>query len=254
MSVLRSRDNPRVKRWAKLVRDGRSRKHEGRAVLEGPHVVQAALLAGIKPEAILVSEQGLQNREIAALPGKSATIVSESVFRSIVDAENPQGIAAEIAIPSSGKIAGTTVFLEGVQDPGNVGAIMRSAATFGAATVVLDRGCADPWAPKTLRAGMGAQFSLQIVTVPSLDRELGRFAGRVLAMVPRGGSDLQTADLSGQIGWLFGAEGQGLSEASAREADLRVTIPMAAGSESLNVAAAAAICLYESVSRRDARS
>jgi TrmH family RNA methyltransferase len=73
-------------------------------------------------------------------------------------------------------------------------------------------------------------------------------------MVPQGGADLQTADLSGQIGWLFGAEGQGLSDASAREADLRVTIPMAAGSESLNVAAAAAICLYQSFSRRAARS
>ena len=179
--------------------------------------------------------------------------MSERVFASIVDAETPPGIAAEVAMPSVQK-QGDVVFLEGVQDPGNVGAIMRSAAALGVACVVLDRACADAWSAKTLRAGMGAHFALQVKTVASLEDELERFAGRILCAIPRAGVSLEKANLEGPIGWLFGAEGQGVSAAAAKHADLKVTIAMAPGSESLNVAAAAAICLYEAFSRRGARS
>ena len=251
---LTSRDNPKVKRWAKLVRDAKLRKKEGRLLIEGPHLVEAALRAGLQPHALLVSERGLQDREIASLTaGASPLVLSDRVFAGIVDAENPPGIAAEVDLPKW-SASGTTVFLEGVQDPGNVGTIMRSAAALGVACVVLDRACADAWSPKTLRAGMGAHFALQVKTAASLEEELERFAGRILCAVPRAGVGLRKADLEGPIGWLFGAEGRGVSAAAARHADLKVSIPMAAGSESLNVAAAAAICLYEALSRRAAGS
>jgi len=243
---LTSRDNPKVKRWAKLVRDAKLRRKEGRLLIEGPHLVEAALRAGLQLHVLLVSERGRQDPGIANLTaGTSPWVLSERVFASIVDAETPPGIAAEVSMPSLQK-QGSVVFLEGVQDPGNVGAIMRSAAALGVACVVLDGGCADAWSAKTLRAGMGAHFAMQVRTVASLENELERFAGRIVCAVPRGGVPLRDADLSGPIGWLFGAEGRGVSPQAARHADLKVTIPMAGGSESLNVAAAAAICLYES--------
>lgn len=234
---LTSRDNPKVKRWTKLVRDAKLRKKEGRLLVEGPHLVEAARQAGVEVHAVLVSEA--YGGKVAGTP----VVLAERVFASIVDAETPAGIAAEISMPSVQK-KGDVVFLQGVQDPGNVGAIMRSAAAFGAAAVILDGGCADAWSPKTLRAGMGAHFGLLVRTVRSLEDELARFAGRILCAVPRGGVVLAKADLSGAIGWLFGSEGHGVSEAAAKHADLKVTIPMA-GAESLNVAAAAAVCLYE---------
>jgi TrmH family RNA methyltransferase len=244
MSILRSRDNPRVKRWAKLVEDGRFRRSEKRVLVEGPHLVGAVL--GDRTLELLVSESGTENREIQALmklSGKTAVVLSDAVFGSVVDAETPQGIAAEIALPA-GPAPGhrTCVFLEGVQDAGNVGAIIRTAAAFGAGAVILDRKSADPWSPKVLRAGMGGHFVLQVGSVQDLAQELGRFPGRLACTVPRGGQDLRRADLSGRIGWVFGSEGRGVSEAVLAEADLRITIETAL--ESLNVAATAAICLF----------
>ena len=251
---LTSRDNPKVKRWARLVRDARLRKKEGRLLVEGPHLVEAALRAGLQPHALLVSERARQDPEIAALTaGAEAMVLSERVFASIVDAETPPGIAAEVDLPKR-KASGNAVFLEGVQDPGNVGAIMRSAAAFGIARMILDRTCADAWSPKTLRAGMGAHFALEVTAVGTLEEELERFAGKILCAVPRKGGDLDGVDLDGPVGWLFGSEGKGVSPQAARHADVKITIPMAAGSESLNVAAAAAICLYETFNRRAAGS
>ncbi len=258
MSVLRSRDNPRAKRWSRLARDARFRRREACALLEGPHLVAALLAQGLAPLAVLVTEVSLADQEIGNLVKKARiepVLLSESLLRAIVDAENPPGIVAEIAIPDTERGPSLqTVFLEGVQDPGNVGAILRSAAAFGVGQIVLDRGCADPWSPKVLRAGMGGHFSLQIGETKDLKAELERFEGRVLCAVPRGGVTLGDADLGGKLGWLFGAEGQGVSEATSRRANQKVTIPMAGGSESLNVAASAAICLYAAFSRRAAGS
>jgi len=238
---LTSRDNPKVRHWTKLASDGRYRRSKGRALIEGPHLVQAALQAGLEVHAFLVSDKA--RPEVASMAA-SPIILSDRVFAGVVDAETPPGIAAEISIPSPRAAKGDTVFLEGVQDPGNVGAIMRSAAAFGVAAVTLDRACADAWSAKTLRAGMGAHFALQLKTVSSLEEELERFAGRILCTVPRGGVVLAKADLTGPVGWLFGAEGRGVSPEAIRHTDLKVTIPMIDGTESLNVAAAAAICLY----------
>ena len=162
-----------------------------------------------------------------------------------MDAETPPGIAAEIPLPSLER-TGSSVFLEGIQDAGNVGAIIRSAAAFAIATVTLDRQCADPWSPKVLRAGMGGHFAIGIRQVDDL---VAAAAGaRLICTVVHGGRPLRQADLSGRIAWAFGAEGAGLSAQLLARAAERVTIPMAGG-ESLNVAAAAAICLYEAFSR-----
>lgn len=248
MSVIRSRDNPRVKRWARLARDGGFRRREQRALLEGPHLVGEYMQRGT-PITVLATEEGLSRPEIhALLEGKTPVMLSQAVFMSIVDADNPPGVAAEIEIPRArAKRNSDCVFLEGVQDAGNVGAIIRSAAAFGIGSVILDRACADPWSPKVLRAAMGGHFSLSII-------EGEAPCGRLICTVPRGGTSLGLADLSGPLCWAFGSEGKGLSPALQSKAAQRVSIPISQGTESLNVAAAAAICLYETFSRRAAGS
>ena len=245
MTVLTSKDNPKVKRWIRLARDARYRRSEKRALIEGPHLLSAALQYGIKPVVVLATGEVTD----PSLLGEKPVMLAKGVFRAIVEADTPQGVAAEIAIPAGRKADGAVVFLEGVQDPANVGAILRSAAAFGMARVVLDQACADPWSPRALRSGMGGHFALSILETKDLGAEIEAFKGTVACTVPRGGIGLAAAPLDRSMAWLFGAEGRGLSDGIIARADLKVTIPMAAGTESLNVAAAAAICLYETTRR-----
>jgi RNA methyltransferase, TrmH family len=250
VSSLTSKDNPKVKRWIRLAGDARYRRTEKRALIEGPHLLAAALQQGIRPVTVLVTEEGAANPEIAAMLPANPVVLGKGVFRAIVASDTPQGVAAEIGIPSSpARGAGLTVFLEGIQDPANVGAILRSAAAFGIGRVVLDRACADPWSPRALRAGAGGHFALAIAETSDLAAEIEVLKGTVACTVPRGGMSLADAPLDRAVAWIFGAEGGGLSDATIGRADLRVTIPMAPNTESLNVAAAAAICLYASFSR-----
>jgi len=256
VSAIRSRDNPRVRRWRRLRDDARARRAARRALLEGPHLVAAYLASGGTPAALLVSESALARepaRSLVARAGVSPAILADRVFAAIADTETPAGIAAEIALPQGAVELGASpgcVFLEGVQDAGNVGAILRSAVAFGLTDAVLGGGCADAWSPKVLRAAAGAHFSLRILQGAALAAEIRRFGGRVLCTVPRGGVALRAADLSGRIGWIFGSEGRGVSAALSSAAHLRVTIPMAPPAESLNVAAAAAVCFYEAARAR----
>ncbi len=263
MSPLRSRDNPRVRRWHALVRDGRARSAERSAVIEGAHLVAAYLDTGARPRAVMVSESGRARAEIAALVERSGiapVTLSDALFRWLADAATPAGLAAEIGIPAHAVLPafkGDCVFMERIQDAGNVGAILRSAAAFGLRHAVLSQGCADPWSPKVLRAAMGGHFLLAVTEVESLASALGGFAGTKVCTVVQGGSPPGELELHGDIGWIFGAEGQGVSAATAAMAKVRATIPLAPGAESLNVAAAAAICFYERarrLSRRGARS
>jgi TrmH family RNA methyltransferase len=225
------------------VRDGRYRRSEGRALIEGPHLLASLLQWGSKPRAVIVTEEAQLRPEIGKLQS-AHVVVSSKVFDAISDAETPQGIAAEIDIPEFVAKPGDQVFLEGIQDAGNVGAILRSAAAFSIGTVVLDRACADPWSPKVLRAAMGGHFALAIKQADDLKAEVKAFGGQVVCTVARQGVSLSEARLSRPLGWIFGSEGQGVSRALQELSDVLVTIPLAPGTESLNVGAAAAICLY----------
>jgi len=242
-----------VRHWRKLAEDPRYRRAQGRALIEGPHLLQAALQHGRKPLNVLATETGVADPEIGKLLQHNAirpVLVTETVLRSVADAESPQGVAAEIEIPApGGKQPVPAVFLEGVQDPANVGAILRTAAAFGVRRVVLDQACADPWSPKALRAGMGGHFTLEVQETRDLLAELDAFPGTVLCTVVRGGVPLPAAKLNGALAWVFGAEGAGLSEAVVKRADVKLSIPIGLQTDSLNVAASAAICLYEAFRR-----
>ena len=259
MTVISSHDNPRVRRWRDLMRDSGERRKQGRAIIEGENLIVAFLESGREVESLILSKAASSRPDFVALAmqsGTAPTVLSDQLFRSIVDAETPAGIAAEIAIPlAAGKLksADSCVLLDAIQDTGNVGTILRGAAAFGIRHAVIGKGCADAWSPKVLRAAAGAHFSLQISETADLVAAIAEFGGRIACTLPRDGVPLANADLSGRIGWLFGAEGRGVSDALAARADLKVTIPMPGGAESLNVAAAAAICFYE-FSRRGARA
>jgi len=215
-----------------------------------------------------VSERQLANvlsplariaRDVKAHGGRVVT-VGDPVLAAISPVQHPSGVVAIArarpadvgVVMSAPSDLPVVLVLAGVQDPGNVGAIIRTAAAFGVGRVVLDKGCADPWSPKALRAGMGGHFAISIKVKSDLGEQLNAFKGHLLCTVPRDGMPIEEADLSGKVGWIFGGEGRGLSEETLRQVPLRVTIPMAAGTESLNVAAAAAICLYETFSRSGA--
>lgn len=251
MTILRSADNPRIRRWRRLIAERHARRRARRTWIEGTRLVGAYLDACGPPLALILSARAAESPEIASLVARTGmvpVVLSASLFAELADTETPQGIAAEIEIPGSsvGEDAARCVFLDGVRDPGNVGAILRSAAAFGIAQVVLGGGCADPWSPKVLRAAMGAHFVLQLCEVADLPRRFAAFDGERICTVPRGGTPLDEIDLRGRHAWAFGSEGQGLREAMAAAATQRASIPIARAAESLNVAIAVSICLYES--------
>lgn len=262
LNVIRSRDNPRVKAWAKLADSPRERRQQGTALIEGVHLVEACLRSGRCPSSLIASESGLDRPEIAQLleqAGDGHFVLADALFKRISDAETPSGIAAEIAIPAGEfDIAQSTgcVFLDGIQDAGNVGAILRSAAAFGIPDVVLGPGCADPWSPKALRAGMGGHFHLRIAASADLAGSVRQFGGDSVCAEAHQGQRLDSMALAGRIGWVFGGEGAGVSAEVSAAATRRATVAMPGSAESLNVAACAAICFYErdrQLSKRGAR-
>jgi TrmH family RNA methyltransferase len=251
VSALTFRQNKLVQRWRALGREAKARKSERAAMLEGAHLVGAALSAGIPVKNLIVSVSGQEKAEHASAfrhYGRAPVVVSDPVFAFLCDTETPSGIAAEIEIPKEKPDLASSpgcIFLEGVQDPGNIGAILRSAAAFGIQDVVLGRGCADAWSPKALRAAMGAHFSMRIADDADLADAVGCFGGTLVCTAPREGTPIALAKLPARAGWIFGTEGRGVTKALAEKAALKVTIPMAGLAESLNVGAAAAICFYE---------
>lgn len=256
MSDLRrisSRENPAFKALRALIADPR---RQGRAVVDGIHLVATCFARGVVVRQVLISESAQQNLEIAALlhnaAGIDCVILRDSLFREISGVATPTGVAAVIDIPAvpAGEPAADVVLLDAVQDAGNVGAILRTAAAAGVGEVRLGPGCAGAWTPRVLRAGQGAHFSLAIREQVDLVAALTACCGTALATVARGGTSLYEVDLSGPIVWLMGNEGAGLSAELIAAAKVQVTIPLAGGTESLNVAAAAAVCLFEANRQR----
>lgn len=250
---ITSRDNPIFKGLRALIAD--PRRH-GRALLDGVHLVASCFAHGIPVKQLLVSESGLQHVEIAVLlqgaAGIDCVVFRDSLFREISGVGTPTGIAAVIDIPAvaAGELAGDAVLLDAVQDAGNVGAILRTSAAAGVRDVLLGPGCAGAWTSRVLRAGQGAHFSLAIREQVDLATALVGCSGTTIATVARGGESLYDLDLTGPIIWLVGNEGAGLTAELTAAAKVRATIPLAGGTESLNVAAATAVCLFEASRQR----
>ena len=187
-------------------------------------------------------------------PGDPVTpAMLDALYAELASVETPSGIMALVQQPRP--VHGLNqeadaVLLDGVQDPGNVGSIMRSAAAAGFRQVLLSSDCAHAWSPKTLRAAMGAHFQLDIHEASNLSAFLGGYRGQGIVTALEASTSLYLANLNGPLAWVFGSEGLGVSDAVAEATQLKVRIPMPGATESLNVAAAAAVCLFETVRQR----
>lgn len=251
--IITSRDNPTLKMLRALATDARELRRQGRTLLDGPHLVGGYLQQVGLPELLVVSESGGGNAEIGRLLAAATEVESLSVpdalFRELSGVATPVGVLAVIPIPPAPTELpqGPCVLLDGIQDTGNVGTILRTAAAAGYREVVLGPGSAGAWTPKVLRAAQGAHFGLRIREQADLKALARSYGAACVAAVAQGGTPLYDLELAGDIAWIFGNEGTGVSPALAALAGRHATIPLASGSESLNVGAAAAICLFEGV-------
>lgn len=257
MKHITSRDNPLFKELLKLAGSSRQRKKAGQTLLDGTHLIQAYLASGNKPQHLLVTAAALQDREVAALLkklfGVPLTQLEDSLFTGLTELKTPSGILALIDLPSPAVSAAQSRFgllLEDIQDPGNLGSILRSAAAAGCDAVFLSQGCADAWSPRVLRAGMGGHFTLSVHESMDLPAVAAAFQGKLLAALPDVKTSLYDCDLCGKLAFALGNEGAGLSDSLLEAASQHITIPMPGKVESLNVAAAAAVCLFEAARQR----
>lgn len=252
MKIISSRQNPLIKDLHLLASSAQERRKQGKTLLDGVHLVEAAIANQVALSLVCVSEHGFQHPEISALISRlemsvSCLLLPDPVFGYISPTDTPAGILAVMAMPEqkSGTPIGSCVVLDGVQDSGNLGTILRTAAAAGIEDILLTDGCAQAWSPRVLRAAMGAHFRLRIQEKVNLQQVLAAYQGQVLATGVKDAKTIYALDLSIPIAWLFGSEGAGISVATAALAQQIVMIPMVSGTESLNVAAAAAVCLFE---------
>lgn len=250
MEIIRSRQNPLAKQLVKLAENRRERLKSRQTLLIGTHLVESALQAEWPLEKLLICEGEEQRPEIRQLLEQSnipALLLDRALFEEIEQTPSTTGILALATLPENPapQRQGFCLLLENVQDPGNVGSILRTAAAAGVDQVWLTAGCADIWSPKVLRAGMGAHFRLPLLERVSLDEVLADFAGAVAITTLEDATSLYQSDLRGDLVLALGSEGGGVSAELSARATQRLHIPMTDAVESLNVAAAAAICLFE---------
>lgn len=254
MRHIQSRDNPRFKQLARLAASARERSSQGRILLDGIHLIEAYIAAfGANGLSLLVREDASDHPEIirvrTLVREEDSLLLPRQLFDGLSPVDSPVGIMALASMPSSsaapGAREGFSVLLDGVQDPGNLGAILRSAAAAGGSEAFLSPNCADPWSPRCLRGGMGAQFQLTLHQRQDLVPVAQSFSGCLIAAVASGDTELFALHPARRCAFIIGGEGQGASEALLACAALRVRIPMIAGIESLNVAAAATLLFYE---------
>jgi RNA methyltransferase, TrmH family len=253
--------------------------------VEGPKLVEDALRSGLEAEALLVSESGeaseleriwrAAGESVAGIPRSRVLRTTDKLFASVAGTETPQGVAALFrqrawefddvargAAAADGSLRGDAalvVVMAAVQDPGNIGTIVRSAEAFGATGVVTTRGSADPWSPKALRASAGSGLRVPVLrgmAIPVLLAQL-RVAGVKIvaarshsAEVIGAGADTAAADLREAVAIFIGNEGGGLPREIENVADARISIPMTAGVDSLNAGVAASVVLYEAARQR----
>ena len=248
MLSITSRDNPLLNDLRKLGLDNLAYRKQNRVWLEGEHLCRAALLRGQRPLAAIFAESKLAQLN-PALVGQAAKdiAVPDKLFAELCGVESPSGLGFVIALPQTTAIAplAPTVILDQVQDAGNVGSILRSAAAFGFQQILALKGAAGLWSPKVLRAGMGAHFALQLHEGLTLG-DLAALQLPILATSSHAGQWLHVMPLPKPCAWAFGHEGQGISAALQAKAFGLVRVHQPGGEESLNVAAAAAVCLHAS--------
>jgi TrmH family RNA methyltransferase len=254
VKFVRSRSNPLFKSLLKLKDSPRERRREGCALLDGAHLVAAYIEHGGELQAIAVSAGAAETPEIKRLLGKTRSpepiILTAALFRELSPVTTPSGIIAVVAIPPVRPVPHDVeccLLVEEIQDPGNLGSILRSAAAAGVRHVLLSKGCVDAWSPRVLRGAMGAHHLLVIEEHANLSAFARAYRGQVVAAAGGAGKSIFEVDLTRPSAIAVGNEGSGLSPELMTHAAIVAAVPMAAGVESINVGAAAAVCLFERV-------
>ena len=262
MKTISSRDNAFYKELKHLAGSTQALRRAGRSLLDGVHLCQTYLDLVGQPVHCVVSEGALANPEVGAIVARvedgwaPVTALPDALFGALSQVEHGIHLLFLVDTPrpvQPAALVESAVLLDGVQDPGNAGSILRSAGAAGVKQVYCSPGTASIWSPKVLRAAMGAHFVLEIfenVDLPDLVR-----AARVPVLATSGyASDaIYDVDLNRHVAWLLGHEGQGVSDTLLNLATHRVVIPHAGAVESLNVAACAAVCFFEQARQRRSR-
>lgn len=247
-SHISSRDNPLLKDLRKLAQDPGAYRKLGRVWLEGDHLCRAALVRGVRPALAVFAESFWPQAQFEwADAAEKTVVVADALLAAASGLESPAPMGFVLHLPMRPDLQpdAPTVVLDRLQDAGNVGSVLRSAAAFGFTQVVALKGTAALWAPKVLRAGMGAHFGLRLIEGVDADT-LDALTVPLVATSSHQGMFLHRAQLPHPCAWLLGHEGQGVSPALEARASHRIRIAQPGGEESLNVAAAAAICLHAS--------
>ena len=258
--LIQSDSNAKFKRWKKLAESARTIKKEKATLAEGAHLVITLYERKIKPIALLSRASGVSD-EVGDIvrtwvaQGVPCYVLENNLYDQISPVEHGAGIIAEISVPEFDvphQLQTDVLYLDGVQDPGNVGTLIRTAVAAGVHTIAASRDTASLWSAKALRAGMGAHFAARLYENVDASKLVEMFDATRLVADARGGSDLyETADWDrGHTVWIMGAEGPGVSNTALSVADQRLYIPIIQDCESLNVGAAAAVCLFEQRRRR----
>lgn len=243
---ITSRDNPLVKRLRLLSKDSSAYRKQGQVWLEGDHLCQAYLARGLKPVVAVFSESNwhISNAQYA-LAAIKTVVLTDALMKDLSGLETAAGMGFVVDLPATPALDGLapTVVLDRLQDAGNVGSILRSAAAFGYRQVLAMVGTAALWSPKVLRAGMGAHFGLHLLEGQS-PGVLSALQVPLLVTSSHQGEWLHACTIPWPCAWVMGHEGQGVSPDLLRGTERAVRIAQPGGEESLNVAAAAAICLH----------
>ena len=245
---ISSRDNAFLKDLRRLAQDNTAYRKQGRFWAEGDHLCRAALVRGVQPAVAVFSESfwPLAPVECAQAAIKNI-VIPDVLFADISGLESPAGVGFVLDLPAAAPVQPrmASVILDRVQDAGNVGSILRSAGAFGFKQVIALKGTAALWSPKVLRAGMGAHFGLTLIEGVALDA-LDALQVPIVVTSSHQGELIQNLKVAQPCAWAMGHEGQGVCTELMQRASHFARIGQPGGEESLNVAAAAAICLHAS--------
>lgn len=243
MEHITSLKNPKVTAW-KALKDRKGRRESGCFLVEGRKMVEEALASAFDVETVLVQE-GMELPDGLTMPVYE---LPAHVLAAVCDTKTPQGIAAVVRMKEQSALGKHIVVLDGVQDPGNVGTIIRTADAAGLDGVLFSNQCADVFSPKVLRATMGSIFRMNLRTTGDLPGELTKLREKgysILSSQLDGTLFYERQDVAERFALIIGNEGNGVSEQVQQTATHRVRLPMRGGAESLNAAIAAAIMMYE---------
>ena len=252
---LASKDNPKIKHLRALIEQNSYRKKQRQTVLEGTHLTLSWLETQQKINAIFTTESALEHADLIDIQNEyqgTIFVISEVLYRDLSTLGTTLACLAVIDVPQTNQVIdfkADTLILDNVQDPGNVGTLLRSAAAANIKQIVCTKGVASLWSPRVLRAGMGAHFALKCFENVELDQTLPKFNIPVYVTSSHRSESLYEQDLKKPCVWILGNEGQGASDFALASAQA-VAIPQPGGQESLNVAIAGSICFFEMVRQR----